>query len=509
MSRCSYGQFARFDDSHGAVVRRDRTTGVGTPARPVATGRAVGQPLMPLILVLNAVADSADWPAPRRIVVDRQLSIGRGPDNDVILPDPTRFMSRAHCRIEASGSGYAVIDCSQHGVFLNQSGVRLSKGVPTPIHAGDRLEFAGYAVVVNELRPNKPNDQGIEIAPAPRHPFVDSMEDRPVGPPAGDTNGVDPTDLPSFGQDQSNQDQSNNGAFEMSRDALLKFPDERDEDWASGWRAAEPASHAAARPAEPADDLGDLKDLRDLSWARGPAPSRQEPSPPPMPDRGEKYPDPEILWPELLDQAESIVPADRSLIAALMTSAGLPDSRLNEAESVALMRRLGRMLAVLVPGLMRLLEVRRATKQEFHLERTTIAARDINALKLGGAPAETMRRLLLGEDADFLSLDEAVSQALKDLGSHEMGVIALMRESLKTVIGRFEPDTLEARLNRSSLLANILPHARKARYWEMFKTLHDEVTRELEEDLDKIFDADLVKAYQSQIDRLKQGGTEP
>lgn len=90
------------------------------------------------------------------------ISIGKGPDNNVILPDPYRVVSRQHCVLELDGDRGAVyiLDCSTNGTFLNalrlppkQNGkVLLSHGdeilLEDPAHG--KHEF-GYIVNLHEI----------------------------------------------------------------------------------------------------------------------------------------------------------------------------------------------------------------------------------------------------------------------------------------------------------------------------------------------------------------------
>ena len=47
------------------------------------------------------------------------LTIGRGPENDLVLPDPDRMISKRHCVIEDHNGNVVVVDLSTNGTFLN------------------------------------------------------------------------------------------------------------------------------------------------------------------------------------------------------------------------------------------------------------------------------------------------------------------------------------------------------------------------------------------------------
>lgn len=76
------------------------------------------------------------------------LTIGRGPENDVVLPDPDRMISKNHCTIEDQGGDVVVIDFSTNGTFLNYGKTPLGR-VPSPLNDGDVLSMGSYELVVH------------------------------------------------------------------------------------------------------------------------------------------------------------------------------------------------------------------------------------------------------------------------------------------------------------------------------------------------------------------------
>jgi type VI secretion system FHA domain protein len=75
------------------------------------------------------------------------LTIGRGPENDIVLPDPDKLISKRHCAIEDQNGNVVVVDLSTNGTFLNYGKVALGR-TPTPLNDGDVLSFGGYEMVV-------------------------------------------------------------------------------------------------------------------------------------------------------------------------------------------------------------------------------------------------------------------------------------------------------------------------------------------------------------------------
>lgn len=75
------------------------------------------------------------------------LTIGRGDENDVVLPDPDRLISKRHCAIEEQDGQVLVIDFSTNGTFLNYGKNALGR-VPSPLNDGDILTMGPYEFLV-------------------------------------------------------------------------------------------------------------------------------------------------------------------------------------------------------------------------------------------------------------------------------------------------------------------------------------------------------------------------
>jgi len=62
-----------------------------------------------MTLVLHvACTDASLNQAGRRLEVASRLTIGRGPDNDLVLDDPNRHLSKNHCVIDFDGREYRI-----------------------------------------------------------------------------------------------------------------------------------------------------------------------------------------------------------------------------------------------------------------------------------------------------------------------------------------------------------------------------------------------------------------
>ncbi|MES2967738.1 MAG: type VI secretion system-associated FHA domain protein TagH [Pseudomonadota bacterium] len=234
------------------------------------------------------------------------LTIGRGPENDVVLPDPDRLISKNHCAIEDHGGNVVVIDFSTNGTFLNYGKVPLGR-VTTPLNDGDVLTMGTYELVV-AISQGRSRDPMADIAPpmedvrvshgqAHRAPDAASLLDDPMqggdflddllgdaNPPKGPgqikrDDPYDPMMLPPLGDDddpllgpkptrtvQGASVGSHTSAVSDSFSAAPRrsaiIPDDWEEDFLALSRPAArtpaPPPPPAARPPALPDDLDDL-----------------------------------------------------------------------------------------------------------------------------------------------------------------------------------------------------------------------------------------------------------
>ena len=201
--------------------------------------------------------------------------------------------------------------------------------------------------------------------------------------------------------------------------------------------------------------------------------------------------------------------APASMNAALrvfLEGAGMPHKELSAAESERLLRDCGAVLRAAVEGLMMLVIARAEMRKEFEVaERTMVAMRDNNPLKLMASAHEAMQFLLdPGERTDgFLDPISAIGDACDDLRAHELAVIAGMRGAILGALRRLDPQVLEQAFEKSA--RGFALGGRKAKYWDAFVAHQQQLSQEAQQDFDKVFGRDFVSAYHAQLRRLKTG----
>ena len=95
-------------------------------------------------------------------------TLGRADNNQLVLPDPERTISRVHARVVFRAGGYAVVDNGSNPISVN--GQAVGAGREQPLKPGDQLQIGGYVIAASVATPVASSD-----------PFADLFGDAPLG----------------------------------------------------------------------------------------------------------------------------------------------------------------------------------------------------------------------------------------------------------------------------------------------------------------------------------------
>lgn len=459
-----------------------------------------------------------------RTVAAGTLSIGRAAGNNWVLADPERHLSKTHCVISAERGRYTLTDLSTNGVFVNGAREPVGRDRGVELTDGDEFRLGEDVITATEV-----DDAALETsaglsaasgsfdlhtppvpaaAPAPGQRADAFGANRPV---RTDPLGGDPLDDPFGALDAAPFPTSSRPrAPRRPEDPFDAVPSQRggfdaDDDLFRGIKPAESwqgpsqpdnvdAPRQAYVPPKPiaalsSDDFDAL--LGDTP--PGQLPPEPAPAPPARPSVGPPLPPVPVPRP-----TAAALPEDATrLLAAFLEGAGVPDLRVGGDDPQAALRAAGQVFRVMVEGLRDVLMSRSAIKNELRVEQTMLRARDNNALKFSVTPEEALAALLLPDRPGYMPALEAAREAFDDVRSHELAVMAGVQTALVGLLRRFDPDTLEQRLQKGVLDA-ILPGARKARFWELFRATYKDIAREAEDDFQSVFGRGFARAYAAQ-----------
>ena len=76
-------------------------------------------------------------------------TIGRATDNEWILPDPERYLSGKHARVDFRAGTYVLVDTSSNGTYVNGAQVPLGKYHDYALKDGDYVRLGEYELLVS------------------------------------------------------------------------------------------------------------------------------------------------------------------------------------------------------------------------------------------------------------------------------------------------------------------------------------------------------------------------
>ncbi|SFH79898.1 type VI secretion system-associated FHA domain protein TagH [Albimonas pacifica] len=423
------------------------------------------------------------------------LTVGRGEENDLTLPDPERTLSKRHCVIEARGGDYVVVDLSTNGTFLNYAPERLGDA-PTPLDDGDVIGVGGYELVV-EIEAEAPEAADPLAAAPPPAPLGESpldalggdgddfLDDILGGPPAR------PAPPPAWGPPRA-----------PAWDDPLAEPGPS----ASGWGGASAADHSPAAQdhfqapraagAVIPEDWDDLFETPPAGPASAPE-AAPAPLPAPAPASAPGAPRP--------PQPASPAPGDggrEAAARAFLAAAGMGRAEIPDAELAETMARMGRVFAAMVGGLRDILLTRASIKGEMRMDRTMISMGGNNPLKFSVSAEQAVEAMIRPSAPGYLEAEAAAREALDDVKAHEVAMMSGMQAALKDLLARLGPDALARRIETGSSLGGLLG-GKKARYWEAYERMYAQIARETEDDFQSTFGKEFARAYAAQLRTLE------
>lgn len=393
-------------------------------------------------LRLRVTSDSKALPRDQRVREFPAVggTIGRGPDNDWVLPDESRYVSSRHAVIDYQGGAYYLVDTSRNGVYVNGSDTPVGQGHPQRLFDGDQLRIGEFEIAVDisggdeELR----EDDGMRdsIVRAQLVPEDESVE------------------LMLVSEDK------------LTRDSHLQ-------------RHLTPTTAVVAR-------------------ARGETPRPVAVASPPQKAAAKPAPAPAAA------PALAANDADQRALAQFLEAAGIKPEAIAGHTPAEVLQGSGKLLRVMVSGLMELLRERSHMKDTFRLPQTVMQAAQNNPLKFSPSVDEALRYLLndRGEGA-YLSAEDAVRAGFRDVRQHEQALVKAMLHAVQDYVERFDPEELKTRFDKGLKRGGLLSSANKLKYWELYEESYPALTQREEGGPPQLFTEEFARAYMQELDGQK------
>jgi type VI secretion system FHA domain protein len=185
--------------------------------------------------------------------------------------------------------------------------------------------------------------------------------------------------------------------------------------------------------------------------------------------------------------------------ASLLQAAGIESMRITPELS----QQFGKILRVVVTGLMDVLRARDKIKDEFRMRMTTFKQTDNNPLKFSANVEDALHNLLVKRNAAYLGPVEAFEDAFLDVRNHQMAMLAGVRVAYEAMLAEFDPERLQEIFEPQAKGANFFSGGAKARYWELYRNRFHDMVKDADSSFRNLFGDDFAKAYEEQLARLR------
>jgi len=481
-----------------------------------------------------------------------EFSIGRGSENDWVLPDPDRHLSKRHCVLAFRSGYWQLLDTSANGTYHNHDDEPVGPGGGRDLRDGDRLRLGPYEIEVRIADVLPAGRQGVgfggssdggfsgggfggarPVPPSGRSSSNDRFMDDPFGdhpvqptrnpfledtgmgggapfgshapgssvnlPPDFDPLAADDSNHIFRGPTQSDHAPGIDDAFRPPPPLPVVLPDDWDLDLDLAPRPPQTAVPLAPLPISP-PSIHPVTPPPPFPAAT-PAFAREPDIPPVAPASSPTASLPTASGPTAPPPRDVVPPRvsgvpDGKLLVAFLDGAGIGDAV--PADPEATMRALGRTFRAVVSGLRQAIMARAEIKGEFRIERTMIRARGNNPLKFSADDDDALAALLgVGRVTD-VDPARAVAEAMRDMRLHELASVSAMQSAVRAMLAQFAPTSLRAKADEAGGLA-LVPAQRKARAWDMFEKMHTETSRALADDFDSVFGRAFARAYEQAL----------
>ena len=446
--------------------------------------------------------------------------IGRAADNDWILPDPDRYISSHHCKVEFRAGHWMLEDTSTNGVFINGSDVPASVEGAYSLKDGDRLRLGDYEILVSiDERNDFPPDASGQL-PAPARasrrgspvPVEDLGEEldltdllsdptvRPAEPRVrapqpqmtstldlGRALGIDlQPSRPSMPSPANGLTNTAPGKPQRSGfQSLLDAPDEGEQRTVTHGRKNEDWQMQT----QPYD----RKSLQALTNPGAIARTLDKPA---------TAPTPQTQPAERRREGSTLEPANG--VEAFCRGAGIDPNALPLEAQHALLQLAGQMTREVVLGLMDSLKGRSDQKSRLRLSQTTIQPSENNPLKFSASVDEALLKLLDGHSSRYLGPVEAIRDSFADLRTHQIALSAAIQAAIDEVMNRIEPGELQEKFDRGLKRGALLGAANKMKYWDLYTEFYHVLNQRNEQNLPTLFAEELARTYAEKATQKKR-----
>jgi type VI secretion system protein len=392
-------------------------------------------------------------------------TIGRASDNEWILPDPERYLSGKHARVDFRAGNYVLVDTSSNGTYVNGAQVPLGKYHDYSLRDGDYVRLGEYELLVSIDKTNDfPPDESAIVAydGGPHSSAVRKSTANDLGADLDLSELLEPSDLiadsgvrPRDAYGQSVLDDAAPGTPWHMMTRPLKIEAKPREAQKHDTPAANPAASVANATAPPA-------------------------VPPPA-----KTPTP-VLFEGDFDIG----------LAAFCRGAGIEPRSINSDARNAVLQLAGQLLRESVLGLMDLNQGRLEFRNKFRMQPPPVDPSE-SPLNFSRGVDEALVRLLNTLSTRAGSV-EAIRQNFRELKAQNSATLVATRAAFEEFLGRVDPKELEERFEKAAK-RGVFGGQGKAKYWDLYAELFSGLVQRPADGFPHLFTEAFAKAFEAKV----------
>lgn len=394
-------------------------------------------------------------------------SIGRGTDNEWILPDPERYLSGKHARVDFRAGSYILVDISSNGTYVNGSQVPLGKYHDYTLKDGDYVRLGEYELLVS----------------------IDQSNDFP---PEAEAIVAYDGQSPSSAVRKST---ANDLGADLDLSQLLEPSDQLNVDSAPRPRNSPAAPPDWAAPEEEEASGG-------TPWHMMTRPLKVEARSAPV-TAAAALPGgarPGTASAVRAAQAPTLFDGDPEAgLAVFCRGAGIDPRTISPEARGAALHLAGQLMRESVLGLMDLIQGRSELRNRFRMAPPPEDGPE-SPLNFARGVDEVIVRLLNTQSTRAGSV-ESIRDSFKDLKAQNTALLAAMHSAFEAFLARVEPKELEERFERAAK-RTVFGSQNKARYWELYAEMFAGLAQRPADGFPHLYTESFAKAYEAKLRTL-------
>jgi type VI secretion system FHA domain protein len=383
-------------------------------------------------------------------------TIGRATDNEWILPDPERYLSGKHARVDFRAGTYVLVDTSSNGTYVNGAQVPLGKYHDYLLKDGDYVRLGEYELLVSIDKSNDfPPEESAIVAYDGQSPSsaVKKSTANDLGADLDLSQLLEPSDLVTGDSGVRPRDAYGQAMPSRSEPPLDQLLDPEPDTPGTPW-------HMLTRPLKVEGNAAAL------SRSQNP-----------------------VLFEGDFDVG----------LAAFCRGAGIdPRAVTTEARGAAL-QLAGQLLREAVLGLMDLNQSRNEFRNRFRISPPPSDGPE-SPLNFSKGVDEALVRLLTTLSTRAGSV-EAIRHNFRELKAQNTASLAATRAAFEEFLGRVNPAELEERFDRATK-RGVFGTQNKTKYWELYAEMFAGLAQRPADGFPHLFTETFAKTYEAKLRTL-------